>query len=77
MENFSILGRKTKIIQDLGKRTKKNLGFLAKKILGFLTFLATILAIIFGKVRKHLQDFSRSWKEIQVTSWSSWQQKQD
>ena len=41
------------------------LGFLAKKFLGFLTFLAKILAIILGKVRKILQYFSRSWKEIQ------------
>ena len=40
------------------------LGFLAKKF-GFLKFLAKILATILGKVRKKLQDFSRSWKEIQ------------
>ena len=39
--------------------------FFAKKILGFLTFLAKILAIILGKVCKILQDFSRSWKELQ------------
>ena len=53
------------------------LGFLAKKFLRFLTFLAKILAIILGKVHKILQDFSRLWKEIQKTSWSSWQQKQE
>ena len=41
------------------------LGFLPKKVLGFLTFLAKVLEIILGKVRKILQDFSRSWKEIQ------------
>ena len=38
--------------------------FRAKKILRFLTFLAKFMAFIFGKVRKILQDFSRSWKEI-------------
>ena len=41
------------------------LGFLAKKILGFFRFLAEILPITLGKVRKILQDFSRSRKEIQ------------
>ena len=41
------------------------LGFLATKFLQFLTFFAKIVAIILGKVRKILQDFSRSWKEIQ------------
>ena len=41
------------------------LDFLAKKFLGFLTFLAKILASILGKVRKILQKFSRSRKEIQ------------
>ena len=52
------------------------LGFLAEKFLGFLKFFVKISAIILGKVRKILQDFSRSWKEIQENSWSSWQQKQ-
>ena len=53
------------------------LGFLAKKFLGFLTFLAKILAIILGKVRKILQDFSRWWKGIQENFWTSWQENQD
>ena len=56
---------------------QKNLGFLAKKIFGFLRFIAQILAIIIGNVRKILQDFSRSWNEIQENSWSSWQQNQE
>ena len=47
------------------------LGFLAKKFLGFLTFLAKILAINLGKVRKNLLDFSRSWKGIQENFWTS------
>ena len=52
------------------------LGFVAENFLGFLTSLAKILAIILGKVRKNLQDFSRSCKEIRENSWSSSQQKQ-
>ena len=36
-----------------------------------------MLAIILGKVRKILQDFSRSWKEIQENFWTFWQENQD
>ena len=53
------------------------LGFLDKKFLGFLTFLAKILAIILGKVRKILQDFSRLWKGILGNCSSYWQQEQE
>ena len=53
------------------------LAFLSKKILGFLTFHTQILAIILDGVRKILKDFSRSWKEIQEDSWSSWQENQE
>ena len=41
------------------------LGFLSKKTLRFLAFLAKILAITLGKFCKISQDFSRSGKEIQ------------
>ena len=51
--------------------------FFAKKFLGFLTFLAKILAIIFRNVRNILQDFSRSWKEIQENFWTFWQENQE
>ena len=50
--------------------------FLVKKIFGFLKLAAKALAIILGKVRKILLDFSWSWKQIQENSWSSWQQNQ-
>ena len=40
------------------------LGFLAKKFLGFLTFLAKILANILRKVRKIFQDRGRESKKI-------------
>ena len=46
------------------------LGFLAKKLLGILTFLAKILAIILGEVRKILQDFSKLWKRIKENFWN-------
>ena len=67
-----------KILLRHGRRPSTwRFGFLAKKFLGYLTFLAKILAINLVKVRKTLQDFSRSWKEIQENAWSSWQQKQE
>ena len=44
---------------------------------GFLKFLAKILAITFGKIRKILQDFSRSWEEIQKNFWTSWHENQE
>ena len=53
------------------------LGFLAKKVFGFMTFLAKFLAIILGKVRKVSRDFLRSGKEIQENFWSSWQDNQE
>ena len=49
---------------------------LAKKFLGFLNFFAKILAIILGKVRKILQDFSKLCKKIQK-NWTSWQENQE
>ena len=48
------------------------LGFLAKKTLGFLTFLAKIVVLILENFRKILQNFSRLWKEFQENSWSFW-----
>ena len=50
--------------------------FLAYIFLGFLIFLPKMLAIIPDKVRKILQDFSRSLKEIQENFWSFWQENQ-
>ena len=68
-KTVGLLGKKTKNIQDLGKRTKKNLGFLPMKNLGCLRFFPKILAIILNKVRKIFQDFSRSLEDIQENFW--------
>ena len=51
--------------------------FPCQEISGIFDISCKILAIILGKVRKILQDFSRSWKEIQENFWTSWQENQD
>ena len=65
---LDFLARKPRISKILAREPKKILDILPKKILGFLRFLAKILAINLEKVRKNLQDFSRLWKEIQENS---------
>ena len=56
-------------IQDLTKRTKKNLGFLAQKNFGVVRFLTQILAIIPGKVGRIFQDRrKKSNKFLEVIS---------
>ena len=39
-------------------------GFRAKKFLGFLTFLAKILAVFLGKLRKIFQDRGKKYEKI-------------
>ena len=67
MKIFRLLGKKTKNIRDLGKRTKKNLGFLVKKILGFLDFLPRSWQLIlasFARICKIFQDRGKKSKKI-------------
>ena len=62
-KKFGIPAKKAKKaynIQDLDNRAKKIVGLFAKKVLGFLRFLAKIFANTFDEVGKFLRDRGES-----------------
>ena len=70
--DIELIVRNRKIFEYLGETAQCLASwFSCQEICWILKFLAKILAIILGKVRKILQDFSRSWKEIQENFWTS------
>ena len=74
---LDFLSRKPGISKFLAREPRKFLDFSTRKVLKLLRIFDKILATYVRKVRKNLQDFSKSWKKLQEKSWSSWQQKQE